>query len=142
MPRFVLLYHDCPPDFARTSHWDLMLELGDSLATWAMMELPGRWIDARARTAERCPDCATVVASDNVAAERLSDHRVAYLDYEGPVSGDRGNVTRIASGEYELLARDAAHWEIDLREGLPSGKISLRRDSSADSTAWILSCGN
>jgi hypothetical protein len=31
---------------------------------------------------------------------RLADHRLAYLDYQGPISGRRGRVTRVASGTY------------------------------------------
>jgi hypothetical protein len=33
----------------------------------------------------------------------LEDHRRAYLDYEGPISGGRGSVTRVEAGEYVLL---------------------------------------
>ena len=35
-------------------------------------------------------------------ATRLPDHRLAYLEYEGPVSGNRGVVRRIDSGKYEI----------------------------------------
>lgn len=31
-------------------------------------------------------------------AERLADHRRRYLDYEGPISGGRGEVIRLAQG--------------------------------------------
>lgn len=34
-------------------------------------------------------------------ALRLADHRPAYLDLEGPVSGGRGHVTRLLRGRYE-----------------------------------------
>jgi hypothetical protein len=35
-------------------------------------------------------------------ATRLADHRRAYLTYEGPVSGGRGAVTRVAEGTCEV----------------------------------------
>lgn len=35
-----------------------------------------------------------------IAAEVLPDHRPVYLDYEGPVSGERGTVIRWDTGEY------------------------------------------
>jgi hypothetical protein len=35
------------------------------------------------------------------SAERLGDHRAVYLDYEGPISGGRGRVARVAAGEVE-----------------------------------------
>jgi hypothetical protein len=78
MPRFVVLTHDHP-----FLHWDLMLEQGDSLRSWRLMRPPedGEPIDA----------------------EPLPDHRLAYLDYEGPVSGGRGTVERWDGGSYELI---------------------------------------
>ena len=36
-------------------------------------------------------------------AEPLTDHRIAYLDYEGPVSGNRGQVRRVDTGTYQIL---------------------------------------
>jgi hypothetical protein len=85
MPRFVILTHDWP-----FPHWDLMLEAGDVLRTWRLLDEPG-------------PD-------RRVRAEALADHRLAYLDYEGPLSGDRGSVTRWDAGEFE--------WEPDSSEPL------------------------
>jgi hypothetical protein len=35
-------------------------------------------------------------------ATRLEDHRRAYLTYEGPISGGRGSVTRVAEGTCEV----------------------------------------
>ena len=83
MPRFVVLRHELPPDSPRGSHFDLMLEDGGVLRTWACDQLPE--------------------FGQSVTAERLPDHRLAYLDYEGPVSG-RGEVTRVITGEYVLVS--------------------------------------
>ena len=77
MSRFVILEHDHP-----FLHWDLMLECGDVLRTWRLLAEP--------------------VMGAEIAAEPLADHRAAYLDYEGPVTGNRGTVQRWDSGEYEL----------------------------------------
>ena len=66
MSRFVILEHDYP-----VQHWDLMLEAGDVLRTWRLIAPPDK--------------------TQAVAAESLGDHRLAYLDYEGPVSGNRGS---------------------------------------------------
>lgn len=75
MPRFVILEHDHP-----LLHWDLMLEADGVLQTWRLAQAPElrREIDAVA----------------------LGDHRLAYLDYEGPVSGNRGAVQRWDAGEF------------------------------------------
>jgi hypothetical protein len=75
MPRYVILEHDHP-----TLHWDLMLESGEVLRTW--------------RLAAR-PRPATLVT-----ATALLDHRRLYLDYEGPVSGNRGHVVRWDHGTF------------------------------------------
>jgi hypothetical protein len=40
-----------------------------------------------------------------VVAEPTADHRLLYLDYEGPVSGGRGTVTRVDAGSFT--------WETD-----------------------------
>jgi hypothetical protein len=86
MPRFVIHYHEMPPQGDRASHWDLMLERAGVLRTWELAEAP---------TADR-----------PVAARSLPDHRLAYLDYEGPISGDRGVVTRWDQGEH-LIERES-----------------------------------
>ena len=75
MPRFVILEHDHP-----VLHWDLMLEAGASLQTWRLAEPP--------------------IGSTPIEATALGDHRVMYLDYEGPVSGARGNVKRWDAGVF------------------------------------------
>lgn len=76
MPRFVILEHDHP-----FLHWDLMLESGDVLRTWRLAAAPAPGL------------C--------VAAEAIGDHRRAYLDYEGPVSGNRGHVQQWDRGSFD-----------------------------------------
>lgn len=82
MPRFVVLRHECPAGYVRPSHWDFMLEAEGVLRTWALPDAPG--------------------AGEAMTAEALDDHRLEYLDYEGPLSGDRGAVTRWDQGTYEF----------------------------------------
>jgi hypothetical protein len=84
MPRFVVLRHEFPADHARVSHWDVMFEIDGVLRTWSIRGLPD----------EREPQ----------AAEALADHRLEYLTYEGPVSGERGSVARWDSGTYQRSA--------------------------------------
>ena len=106
MPRYVILRHDPPPhgDFRR--HWDLMLEIGEVLKTWALAEEP---CVARA-----------------IAADRLADHRVAYLEYEGPVSGGRGHVTRWDWGTYVLVASNDHEWQVRIQGERFDGTTILR----------------
>lgn len=74
--RFVLLYHTWPEP-----HYDLMLEWQGALKTWRLLELPRPGV--------------------RLNIEAIGDHRLAYLDYEGPVSGGRGQVKRVDTGLYE-----------------------------------------
>src|SRR5437879_9523170 len=89
MPRFVVLEHDHP-----SLHWDLMLESGDVLRTWRLTAPPqsGRVI----------------------AATAVVDHRRIYLDYEGPVSGNRGRVIRWDSGTFSWQKTENDHLVVNL----------------------------
>lgn len=121
MPRFALLYHDCPPAFGKPSHWDLMLERDGALLTWSLPTLPAAWLS----TGDAPEDAG---ASDEpMVATRLADHRIAYLDYEGPISGDRGVVTRHDHGEYEVLEESPEMVRVHLRGVRYNGVVTLRR---------------
>jgi hypothetical protein len=91
--RYVILEHDHP-----VLHWDLMLEAGEVLQTWRLAAPP-----------------APGVAIEAIA---LGDHRLAYLDYEGPVSGNRGFVKRWDIGKFT----DTTDSSIDVRHLLLSGQ--------------------
>jgi hypothetical protein len=130
MPRFVLLYHDCPPGFERPSHWDLMFEKGAVLRTWALAGLPRGWLS----------DSAASEALDKfVDAEQLADHRLMYLDYEGPVSGERGQVRRLDAGTFAALDESPVHWELELWGNRLRGRIRLERHA-VDTKQWTLAC--
>lgn len=111
MPRFVVLRHDLPNRCPRDSHWDLMLEESDSLLTWAIAEIPrpGMW----------------------VKAEPLPEHRIEYLDYEGPVSNDRGMVKQWDRGEFDWVEATDTRIEVRLRGEQLNGTAKLHRPSTA-----------
>jgi len=71
--RFVVLHHTDHP--TEPDHYDLMIEADEGLLTWRVMQPPES------------------ITSD-IAVYPLPLHRRAYLDYEGPVSNDRGYVRR------------------------------------------------
>jgi len=91
---FVLLEHQTPDGLV---HWDLLIEVSgqERLATWRLAENP-------------------IGRQDAVAAERIGDHRHVYLDYEGPLSDDRGQVRRVDRGEAALamISDDALRIEL------------------------------
>ena len=111
MPRFAVLHHES----SLGSHFDLLLETGGVLRTWALPGPPEPGIE--------------------IACRALPDHRLAYLDYEGPVSGRRGTVTRWDQGTYRLLRESDLQWEIELDGTRLSSRAVLSR-SSGDSRDW------
>ena len=117
MPRFVILYHEMPVGDERSSHWDFMLQQGATLRTWALDAAPE--LDA------------------TVHAVRLPNHRLHYLDYEGPVSGERGTVTRWDSGQYVCSVDEPSQLDVEL-----TGQRLLcvaRFRQGPDSQTWTVS---
>jgi len=96
-------------------HYDLMLSDGRVLATWQLPANP-----------------AELAAGQSASATRLADHRRDYLTYEGPVSGDRGRVSRAAEGSCETVTRQEGCWEFSLAGEGVDGRFELRRVGPGD----------
>jgi hypothetical protein len=137
MPRFVLLYHDCPADYSRQSHWDLMLEDGGALRTWAVDRLPKGWNAAQAATTAVDADCPAPAGEDCVTARQLGDHRSDYLEYEGRLSGNRGSVTRVVAGYFATEIESPYLWRLSVSSDMLAGALEMRRADS-ESTEWTL----
>ena len=110
MARFVILRHETPAGYPRPSHWDFMLESEEILQTWALFH------DPRQPTLQQ--------------AEVLGDHRLAYLELEGPLSGDRGHVVRWDQGSYEVIDRTEGSWKVALDGRRLQGIVFLCRDEA------------
>jgi hypothetical protein len=108
MPRFTVLQHDHP-----ALHWDLLLEHEGALLTWRLSAAP-----------------ETGAAVD---AEQSFDHRLVYLDYEGPVSGGRGCVTRWDGGTFDWERHEADRIRVRLTGSRLRGVFRLERESGK---AW------
>jgi hypothetical protein len=121
MPRFVVLLHETPAGFVRGTHFDLMLEDGEMLRTWALDALPA--------------------GGESVAAEQLPDHRPLYLDFEGNVAGDRGSVRRVDAGEYELVEESSGRLIVRPNCGLLKGTLTLTKADDAQRWWVSLSAG-
>lgn len=116
-PRFVLLEHDW-----EGVHWDLMLEAGAALRTWAIE--------------------APIVEEEDLPARALPDHRPAYLDYEGPIGGNRGRVRRVDRGTFEVRSWADDRVVVVLAGDQLRGPAVLWRDRSETSGArWYLRLG-
>ena len=102
MPRFAILEHDHP-----ALHWDLLLEHGPACRTWRLSSPPE--------------------ASRAIAVEPLPDHRLMYLDYAGPVSGGRGNVTPWDTGCFVWLTATDERVSVRLTGRKWTGRIDLKQ---------------
>lgn len=96
-----------------------------------LIERPG--IDAEHRLiAFRCTDDPTTRSA--WVGERLPDHRARYLEYEGPISGNRGSVRRVWSKPCVLQTEAADGLSLTIEPLLTSARtLHLRRVAS---TRW------
>jgi len=78
MPRFTISHHTGSKD---GDHYDLMLEHGDGLRTWRLVN--------------------TAFQAFQVARQ-IKEHRKTYLDFEGEISGERGRVKIWDTGTYTI----------------------------------------
>ena len=109
MPQFVILTHDHP-----FLHWDFMLEDGEVLRTWRLLSEPN--------------------SSGEIPAERLPNHRKHYLDYEGPVSNNRGTVWRWDWGVYTLIQETQAKIIVQLEGQKLNGPAVMEYDIEKNCT--------
>jgi hypothetical protein len=108
MPRYVILEHDWPE-----KHWDFMLETGAVLQTWKLTDAPQPGVD--------------------IPAEKSFDHRLMYLDYEGPISGGRGSVSRWDGGTFKTLIEQENRRVIRLQGERLQGIVEL---TNHPETGW------
>lgn len=108
MARFVILEHDHP-----FLHWDLMLECGPVLRTWRL----------------ESPPCADAT----INATAVFDHRLHYLDYEGPISGGRGRVIRWDRGTFLGQVESANPIVVNLQGERLQGRLRLE---AKEGDAW------
>ena len=106
--RYVILHHTGIAD----PHFDVMFETmpGSALTTFRLPAWP---------------------PTAPLAATPLPDHRAAYLDYEGPVSDNRGEVRRVQMGLCHI-AHNPAGWVLNFS---PNTALRLDRDATGAWTA-------
>ena len=115
--RFVLLNHVMPKGADKATHVDLMFESGDVLRTWSLAAMPQ--------------------PGESVTATELPDHRLEYLDYEGPVSSNRGSVERMDRGECHVESQSADEWTVRIVGDVYRAVIQLTRERE---NVWTLRC--
>ena len=103
--RFVIQKHQKDQDV----HWDLMLQEGDHLTTWQTPAPPERWSEIP------------------LHCQKIFDHRLKYLTYEGPLSNNRGEVYIVTAGTYQPIQITENDWQIRLESDSMSGLLGLRK---------------
>jgi hypothetical protein len=119
--RFVVLEHRW-----NGVHWDFMLEWDGRLRTWAIDE--------------------PIVEGKDLPARALADHRAAYLDYEGPVSGGRGSVARVDRGDFVAIEWRDERVRVRVEGSQLVGEVLLWKNSLESSgpggSTWSFRLGN
>ncbi len=129
-PRFVIQRHD-----ASSLHFDLRLEIGGVLVSWAVPKGP------------------SVDPADKRLAHRTEDHPLDYADYEGRIEEGYGAGTVIVwdTGRYENLtehdgeaisaedALAAGHLKVELHGEKLTGAFALTHTKlGGDEASWLL----
>jgi len=126
----VLLRHDLPDC---THHFDWLI------AQDADAHLPVSTFRCDRRVDE-------LQAGESLEVLRLPDHRAVYLEYEGPVSGNRGSVQRLRAGEatnHGETSDAAPHCPLEIavrwhnQHGSDAQRLSLTHRAGDN---WIVTC--
>lgn len=102
--RYVILRHITSHD-----HYDFMFEKESFLITFSMESY---LID-------------DFFQGKEVAIHQIADHRLLYLDYEGPINGNRGSVVRVDSGHYFELHHKKATVEYSIEGTKLAGTLEI-----------------
>jgi hypothetical protein len=113
MSRFVVLAHNHPEP-----HFDFMLEAEGELLTWRLSVWP--------------PDLSAAQPEVSLQATPLPPHRLAYLEYEGPVSDNRGVVRRVEAGTFDWVNRASDFREIFLYRESGTCHVQIERRPTLD----------
>lgn len=104
---WVILKHVIPnSDETENFHYDFLLETEEAFLTWRFL-------------------------SFNLPAQQIPDHRLAFRDYEGPISNNRGFVRRLKRGNLEWVMKSDSLYKF-LLDGL---SFQLKKTEEG----WILS---
>ena len=115
---FVIQEHTTPHGV----HWDFMLEMENALWTWRLNIPPAE------------------IKNEAIGAERIHDHPLKFLTYEGPVQYGTGQVTIADKGIYSLTKRLENSLLIDIKGKKIKGEFALCK--AKDSPFWRLQSGS
>ncbi|MGB7344689.1 MAG: hypothetical protein WBD20_10770 [Pirellulaceae bacterium] len=134
--QFVILRHELatipeeqgPSLRSAPAHFDWMLQVGESLLTWSTTPV------------------ADLDRDLNLDAIQLPNHRCAYLEIQGEISGGRGSVTRLVRGQLSHLVVSDDSCQADLlwpqtSERTLQRHLTIQRIALSDSWRLRLDCG-
>jgi hypothetical protein len=113
--KFAIQKHICENDI----HWDLMLEAENELETYRLNISP-----------EKLTDGGTA------SAEKIFNHPLKFLTYEGPVNKGKGMVEIADAGIYEIIAKNDTSTEFRFTGRILKGKFIL---TCAEKDRWKFS---
>ncbi len=140
---YAILHHRTDSALERPSHWDLLI-------------VPDGELEASGSEPTSLLAFATETAPEEWESGtqflRLANHRPIYLNYEGPLTGNRGSVQRLSQGEVAWHSSSEDELVFSLRPSASNewAPYSLRRIHAlnvidalrADEDRWILSLAN
>jgi len=112
--RYVNLKHTTPED----SHFDFMLETGRHLSTWRISVPPDELVTTTAQ------------------AEKIFDHKLKFLTYQGPVNKGTGNVIRADKGTYSIKTETPEKLVIKIQADILNGTYILQHK---EGSTWQIS---
>jgi hypothetical protein len=110
--RFVIQKHTSGKD----THWDLMLQVENTLKTYRLDKSPHQILHASANATE------------------ILDHQIKFLTYEGPVNQGKGNVCIVENGTYEIIHKGPECISLNLNGKTLIGRYNLKH---IEDNNWI-----
>ncbi len=101
--RFVIQKHVRQHDV----HWDFMIEQDNCLQTWRIAVSPDK------------------LSQEPAHAERIPDHPLRFLTYEGPVNKGKATVAIADCGTYRIIENDKRNITLEMNGKILQGKFSL-----------------
>ena len=109
--QFVIQKHTKSGD----AHWDLMVQNGDFLQTWRLDKNPKQLLNTQTK------------------AEKIFDHPLKFLTYEGKVNEGRGSVKIADKGVCKITAQSDDKIEMELAGAILKGEFVLTHITE---TSW------
>lgn len=116
-------------------HYDWMCESPDPGAGLVTFRLPTEAMDPQRLLVAWLGSESGVL---DLVAERIDPHRRVYLDYEGPVSGGRGTVRRVAAGAHTWAVFEPGRIVLTLTIGGQSHGVRVVAAGPPGGGAWVV----